>query len=135
MKYKLEFYDAFFKKIEKWRKQGKKIIFCGDVNTAHNEIDLARPKENSDHTGFLRIERDWLDKVTAAGYIDTFRFLHPSEIKYSWWDMKTFARERNVGWRIDYFFVSDNLKKKIQVAEILNNVFGSDHCPVILVVK
>ena len=135
LKYKLEFYDAFFKKIEKWRKQGKKIIFCGDVNTAHNEIDLARPKENSDHTGFLRIERDWLDKVTAAGYIDTFSFLHPSEIKYSWWDMKTFARERNVGWRIDYFFVSDNLKKKIQVAEILNNVFGSDHCPVILVVK
>lgn len=135
LKYKLEFYEAFFKKIQKWRKQGKKIIFCGDVNTAHNEIDLARPKENSDHTGFLRIERDWLDKVTNAGYVDTFRFLHPGEIKYSWWDMKTFARERNVGWRIDYFFVSDNLKTKVQIAEILNNVFGSDHCPVMLVMK
>lgn len=135
LKYKLEFYDQFLKFIEKLRKSGKKIVFCGDVNTAHNEIDLARPKENSDHTGFLRIERDWLDKVVAKGYIDTFRHLYPEKVKYSWWDMKTFARERNVGWRIDYFFVSADLKDKIKKAEILNDVFGSDHCPVVLELK
>jgi exodeoxyribonuclease III len=135
LKYKLEFYDQFLKFIEKLRKQGKKIIFCGDVNTAHNEIDLARPKENSEHTGFLRIERDWLDKVVSKGYIDTFRLLYPEKVKYSWWDMKTFARERNVGWRIDYFFVSADLKIKIKKAEILNDVFGSDHCPVTLELK
>lgn len=132
LKYKLEFYDEFLKLIEKLKKKGLKIIFCGDINTAHNEIDLARPKENSEHTGFLRIERDWLDKIISKNYIDTFRYLYPEKIKYSWWDMKTFARERNVGWRIDYFFVSSNLKEKIKKAEILNDVFGSDHCPVLL---
>jgi len=132
LKYKLEFYEEFFKLIEKLKKKGFKIIFCGDINTAHNEIDLARPKENSDHTGFLRIERDWLDKIISKNYIDTFRYLFPNKIQYSWWDMKTFARERNVGWRIDYFFVSSNLKEKIKKAEILNEVFGSDHCPVLL---
>ncbi|MFA7252359.1 MAG: exodeoxyribonuclease III [Candidatus Paceibacterota bacterium] len=132
LEYKLKFYKEFLNYIEKLKKQNKKIIFCGDVNTAHNEIDLARPKENSNHTGFLRIERDWLDKVTSLGWIDTFRFQYPEKIKYSWWDMKTFARERNVGWRIDYFFVSSNLKEKIKKAEILNDVFGSDHCPVLL---
>jgi exodeoxyribonuclease-3 len=135
LKYKLEFYDQFLKFIEKLRKQGQKIIFCGDINTAHNEIDLARPKENSDHTGFLRIERDWLDKVTAKGYVDTFRHLHPAEVKYSWWDMKTFARERNVGWRIDYFFISPDLLPRLKRADILNNVFGSDHCPVTIELK
>jgi exodeoxyribonuclease-3 len=132
LKYKLEFYDQFLKFIEKIRKSGKAVIFCGDVNTAHNEIDLARPKENAEQTGFLRIERDWLDKVVEKGYVDSFRHLHPKEVKYSWWDMKTFARERNVGWRIDYFFVSPDLKDKIKKADILNDVFGSDHCPVLL---
>jgi exodeoxyribonuclease III len=135
LKYKMEFYDHFLKLIEKIKKSGKEVIFCGDVNTAHNEIDLARPKENEDNTGFLRIERDWLDKVVAKGFVDTFRSLHPEIVKYSWWDMKTFARERNVGWRIDYFFVSPNLKPKIKKAEILNEVFGSDHCPVWLELK
>ena len=143
LKYKLEFYDHFLKFIEKLRKSGpstssgqaKEIIFCGDINTAHNEIDIARPKENSNHTGFLRIERDWLDKVVATGYVDTFRSLHPETIKYSWWDMKTFARDRNVGWRLDYFFVSPNLKDKIKKAEILDNMMGSDHCPVLLELK
>jgi exodeoxyribonuclease-3 len=135
LKYKLEFYDLFLKFIEKLRKQGKKVIFTGDINTAHNEIDLSRPKENSNHTGFLRIERDWLDKVIAKGYIDTFRFLHPKEVKFSWWDMKTFARDRNIGWRLDYFFVSSDLKDKVKKAEILDNMLGSDHCPVWLELK
>lgn len=135
LKYKLEFYDQFLKLIEKFRKQGKKVIFCGDVNTAHNEIDLSRPKENSEHTGFLRIERDWIDKVIEKGYVDTFRHLHLKEVKYSWWDMKTFARERNVGWRIDYFFVSSDLIDKVKKAYILNDIFGSDHCPVAIELK
>jgi exodeoxyribonuclease-3 len=133
--YKMEYYEEFLKFINKIVKSGQSVIFCGDVNTAHNEIDIARPKENEKHTGFLRIERDWLDKVEQSGYIDTFRLLHPTENKYSWWDMKTFARERNIGWRLDYFFVSQDLKLKIKQAEILENVFGSDHCPILLEIK
>lgn len=132
LKYKLEFYEQFLKFTEKLRKQGQKVIFCGDINTAHNEIDLSRPKENSNHTGFLRIERDWLDKVVTHGYLDTFRHLHPTQIKYSWWDMKTFARDRNVGWRLDYFFISPDLLPALKHAEILDNMMGSDHCPVLL---
>jgi len=130
LKFKLEYYDLFLDYIEKLRKNGHKIIFCGDVNTAHNEIDIARPKENEKHTGFLRIERDWMDKVVSKGYIDTFRSLYPKAVEYSWWDMKTFARDRNIGWRIDYFFVSPDLKDKIVSAKILGDVFGSDHCPI-----
>ena len=133
--YKMKYYDEFLKFIKKLEKQGKNVVFCGDVNTAHNEIDLSRAKENENHTGFLRIERDWLDKIISNGYIDTFRNLHPKEIKYSWWDMKTFARDRNVGWRIDYFFVSQGLKDTIKKAEILDNIMGSDHCPVLLELK
>jgi exodeoxyribonuclease-3 len=133
--YKLEYYDEFLKFIEKLKKQGKSVIFCGDVNTAHSEIDLARPKENAEHTGFLPIERAWMDKLVEHGWMDTFRSLHPTEVKYSWWDMKTFARDRNVGWRLDYFFASPDLKEKIKKAEILNDVFGSDHCPVLLEIK
>jgi len=136
LKFKLEFYDLFLKHIEKLRKENKKIIFCGDVNTAHNEIDIARPKENEKNTGFLRIERDWLDKVVEKGYVDTFRALHPEKKDtYSWWDMKTFARDRNVGWRIDYFFVSSDLVLQIKKTEILGNILGSDHCPILLELK
>jgi len=133
--YKMEYYSKFLDFIGNLEKQGKNVIFCGDVNTAHNEIDIARPKENEGHTGFLRIERDWLDKLVSLGWTDTFRKLHPEEIKYSWWDMKTFARDRNIGWRIDYFFVSKSLKEKIKRAEILNEIFGSDHCPILLEIK
>lgn len=133
--FKMEYYEEFLKFIDKLKKAGKNIIFCGDVNTAHNEIDLARPKDNEDHTGFLPIERKWIDKVISHGYIDTFRKFHPKKIQYSWWDMKTFARDRNVGWRLDYFFVSDSLENKIKKAEILDNIFGSDHCPVLLEIK
>jgi exodeoxyribonuclease-3 len=135
LKYKLEYYDSFLKFIEKLKKTNKNIVFCGDVNTAHSEIDLARPKENQKTSGFLPEERKWLDKVVEKGYVDSFRFLHPEDIKYSWWDMKTFARDRNVGWRIDYFFVSENFKSQIKKAEIFDNVLGSDHCPILLELK
>ena len=134
--YKLAFYDHFLNFIEKLRKSGKKIIFCGDVNTAHEEIDLARPKENEKNTGFLPVERKWIDKVIKKGYVDILRDMNPLKREaYTYWDMKTFARERNVGWRIDYFFVSGEIKDKIISTKILDNIFGSDHCPILLEIK
>lgn len=133
LEYKLKYYDAFLKYIEKQKKKNKKVIFCGDVNTAHTEIDLARPKENKDNTGFLPIERAWIDKLISKDWIDTWRFKNPdAKDKYSYWDMKSRARDRNIGWRIDYFFVSPNLEKEIVKADILDKVEGSDHCPVLL---
>lgn len=132
--YKLRFYDAFLNYVNKLKKAGHEIIFCGDINTAHHEIDLARPKENEKNTGFLPIERAWLDEVVNAGYVDIFRHLNPTKsAAYTWWDMKTFARERNVGWRIDYFFISPALVKKVKKTTILNTIPGSDHCPIELV--
>lgn len=129
--YKLEFYDAFLAHIEKFRKQGKKIIFCGDVNTAHEAIDLARPKENENSTGFLPEERAWIDEVISHGYTDVFRHFNPNKKDaYTYWDMKTRARDRNVGWRIDYFFVSQSLLPKVRGTKILSDVYGSDHCPI-----
>lgn len=134
LKYKLDFYDEFLEFIEKFRKHGKKIIFCGDVNTAHEAIDLARPKENEENTGFLPEERAWIDEVVYHGYTDVFRHLYPHKVgAYTYWDMKTRARDRNVGWRIDYFFVSQDLLLKIKSTKILSDVYGSDHCPVELI--
>ena len=131
LQYKLDFYEKFLKYIELHRKKGKSIIVCGDVNTAHNEIDLARPKQNEKVSGFMPIERKWLDKLEKTGYIDTFRYHHPEKKdQYSWWDMKSRARDRNVGWRIDYFWVSKDLEPKIKDAFIWQNVMGSDHAPV-----
>ena len=136
LKYKLKYYKKFLAYVEKLKKQGKKIIFCGDINTAHHEIDLARPKENQDHTGFLPIERAWIDEVEKKGYIDTFRYFYPNTPdKYTFWDVKTRARDRNVGWRLDYFYVSSNLRKSLKKAAILDNVLGSDHCPITLEVE
>lgn len=133
LQYKYDFYDAFLKFIDGLKKNGHKIIFCGDVNTAHEAIDLARPKENEKNTGFLPEERAWIDEVVAHGYVDTFRHLHPNKKDvYSYWDMKTRARDRNVGWRIDYFFASANLISKIKSANILSDIYGSDHCPIML---
>lgn len=127
--HKMEFYDRFLKLAETYRKK-KPIIFCGDVNTAHTEIDLARPKENSKISGFLPIERAWMDKLVKHGYLDTFRMFEKEPGHYSWWDLKTGARARNVGWRIDYFFVSEELKKNVKRAWIDKQIIGSDHCPV-----
>lgn len=134
--YKMRFYDEFLKYINKYRKLGFEIVFCGDVNTAHEEIDLARPKENEKNTGFLPQERAWLDKVIQDGYIDIFRQQNPTKIHaYTWWDMKTFARERNIGWRIDYFFISAGLLPKVKKTRIINMIYGSDHCPIELILE
>jgi len=128
--YKMAFYDAFLKYIEKRRRKGANIIICGDVNTAHKEIDLARPKANEKTSGFLPEERAWIDKLTQKGYVDTLRMFNQEPGQYSWWDMKTRARDRNIGWRIDYFFVSDGLEKSVKNAFLMPDIMGSDHCPV-----
>lgn len=128
--YKLGFYDAWLDYAQKLRQQ-KPIVVCGDFNTAHYPIDLARPKENEKTSGFLPIERAWLDKLVGSGYIDTFRLINGDIAEaYSWWSFRMRARERNRGWRIDYFFVSDELKDKVKNAWIEADVMGSDHCPV-----
>lgn len=132
LKYKLDFYDQFLAHIERLRKKGCSIIFCGDLNVAHEPIDLARPKENEGEIGFLPEERAWVDELINAGYVDIWRHLHPQKVQYTWWDMKTHSRERNVGWRLDYFFVSSELVKRVKKADILDDLLGSDHCPVAL---
>ena len=129
--YKLKFYDDFLAHCEALRAEGKSIIICGDVNTAHREIDLKNPKSNEKTSGFLPIERAWIDKLLEHGYIDTFRYVHGDiEEQYSWWSYRFGARGRNVGWRIDYFFISEDLAQNIEDAFILNEIEGSDHCPV-----
>ncbi|HOW36491.1 MAG TPA: exodeoxyribonuclease III [Candidatus Omnitrophota bacterium] len=128
--FKMSFYDTFLKVADDLRKKGKKLVICGDLNTAHAEIDLARPKENEKNTGFLPEERAWVSKFISRGYIDTFRHFNQEPGYYTWWDYKTGARARNVGWRIDYFFVTTNLLANLKSAFILKDVMGSDHCPV-----
>ncbi len=129
--YKLDYYDELLDFLERLRKQGHNLVICGDFNTAHTEIDLAHPKENEDVTGFLPVERAWLDKFIAAGYVDTFRHFHPDEPdNYTWWSYRTAARKRNVGWRIDYFFVNKEFLPHVKRSWILSEVEGSDHCPI-----
>jgi exodeoxyribonuclease-3 len=129
--FKLSYCDHLLALCQKLRKKGRSLVLCGDFNTAHREIDLARPKENVRHTGFLPQERAWLDKFTIAGYIDTFRHLHPDEAgAYTWWDQRTRARPRNVGWRLDYIFVTKDLLPSLRSAFIQPQIQGSDHCPV-----
>jgi len=136
LKYKLEFYERFLQYIQELRKEGKSIIVCGDFNIAHKPIDLKRPKANEKNSGFLPIERAWIDKIINLGYIDTFRYINGDiEQQYTWWSYKFNARKNNAGWRIDYFFISDDLKENIIDAKILQNITGSDHCPIGLEIK
>ena len=129
--FKLEFCELFLKRCDEYRREGRPVVFCGDLNTSHREIDLARPKQNVKNTGFLPEERAWIDSVVDAGYIDTFRHLFPDEAdRYTWWAMRMRARERNVGWRLDYFFVSDDITDRVVDARIHDDALGSDHCPV-----
>lgn len=135
LNYKMTFYDIFLKYADSLKDASKKLVICGDVNTAHKEIDLARPKENSKVSGFLPEERAWMDKFVSHGYVDTFRHFHKEPDQYTWWDLKSGARARNVGWRIDYFFVSENLITSVKQAFIMPEVMGSDHCPIGIVLK
>ena len=131
--YKLDYYDQFLKHAKSLEKK-KPVIWMGDINATVADIDLARPKENAGKLGCTEDERTRLAKFCEA-FIDTFRYKNGNEVKYSWWDQKTRARDRNIGWRIDYVFVSKVLENKISRADILTEVYGSDHCPVILEVK
>ena len=130
LRYKMEFYDSFLEYVDDLRRKGRNVVVCGDVNTAHKEIDLARPKENEKISGFLPQERAWMDTFLDHGYVDTFRQFNQEPGNYSWWDTMTRARERNVGWRIDYFFADADLAPNLTNAFILPDVMGSDHCPV-----
>ncbi|MGD8777512.1 MAG: exodeoxyribonuclease III [Ignavibacteria bacterium] len=135
LQYKLDFYEAFQEYADKLKADGGKLIICGDVNTAHKEIDLARPKANEKISGFLPEERAWIDSFLADGYLDTLRMFTDKGEIYTWWDQISRARERNVGWRIDYFYISENLRDNITNAFTLPEVMGSDHCPVGIEIK
>ena len=127
--YRMVWEDAFLNYLKELDKK-KPVLICGDLNVAAEEIDLKNPKTNRNNAGFTDEERNKFRILKAAGFVDTFRFLHPEEVKYSWWSYMFKAREKNVGWRIDYWLVSDRIKDKVQAAEIHNDIFGSDHCPV-----
>lgn len=129
LSWKMEWNDKLLSYLKKLETK-KPLIVCGDFNVAHSEIDLARPKENVGSAGFSPQERAWMDKFLSSGFKDTFRELHPQKVQYSWWSYRAAARARNVGWRIDYFCVSKNIIKKIDQAFILDQITGSDHCPV-----
>ncbi len=130
--YKMRFYESFLGYINDLKSSGRLIIFCGDVNTAHKPIDLARPKANEQTSGFLEQERAWIDQLEDSGFVDIFRHFNTNPDQYTYWDTITRARDRNVGWRLDYFFVDEKLKAHVNDCFILPQVLGSDHCPVVL---
>ena len=132
--YRMQWEDAF-REYLCGLKERKGVIVCGDMNVAHEEIDLKNPDTNHFNAGFSDEERAKMSELLAAGFTDSWRFQHPDEAKYSWWSYRMAARERNVGWRIDYFLVSNDLRDRIESTEIHNEIFGSDHCPVELVIK
>jgi len=132
LQYKLDFYDELLPIINEQVESGNNVVVTGDWNTAHHPIDLARPKQNVKTSGFMPIEREKLDMYVENGWIDTFRLFHPEGDRYSWWTYRFGARERNVGWRIDYYFVNEGFVDNVEDADIHDEVVGSDHCPVSL---
>jgi len=130
LQYKLNFYDECLVYLNRLRDGGKKLIIMGDFNTAHKEIDLKNPKSNETNSGFLPVERAWLDTLVASGYVDTFRQFNQDPGQYTWWTYRFKAREKNIGWRIDYFFVTENMMENVVDSYILSDVYGSDHCPI-----
>ena len=132
LQYKLDFYNDLLPIINEQVESGNNVVVTGDWNTAHHPIDLARPKQNVNTSGFMSIEREKLDMYVENGWIDTFRLFHPEGDRYSWWTYRFGARERNVGWRIDYYFVNEGFVDNVEDADIHDEVVGSDHCPVSL---
>ncbi len=133
VRYKLDFYDHLLEQWQELRSDGRELIICGDFNTAHKEIDVARPAEWSKQSGFLPEERAWLDKITDMGYIDAFRVYNQDAEQYSYWDNFRNSRERNIGWRIDFYMVTEGLMPRVRNAAIYPDIMGSDHCPIELV--
>ena len=134
LEYKLAFNDQMLKYVKKLEKN-KPVVLCGDFNVAHEEIDLARPKDNVGNPGFTDEERAWMTKFINSGQVDTYRYINKNKVQYSWWGYRFNSRARNVGWRIDYFCVSKNLIKALKDAYIMDKVMGSDHCPVGIEIK
>ena len=128
--YKVDFCDELLKALEEKKGKGKAIIITGDYNIAHQPIDLARPKDNEDNPGYLPEERAWMSKFLEAGYVDSFRKFYPEETKYTWWSYRTRAREKNIGWRIDYFCIDKESENILIDSGIRNDIYGSDHCPI-----
>ena len=135
LNYKLDFYDELLPIINEQVESGSNVVVTGDWNTAHYPIDLARPKDNIKTSGFMPIEREKMDKYIKSGWIDTFRHFHSEPERYTWWTYRFGARQRNVGWRIDYFFVNESFISNIEDADIHDDVIGSDHCPVSITVR
>ena len=132
LQYKLEFYEAILNLSNEYHQKGENVIICGDFNTAHKEIDLKNPKQNSKISGFLPEERAWLDRYLENGFVDVYRHFYPDTVQYTWWTYRFNARKRNIGWRLDYFYVSENLLNKVSDVVVHDDVLGSDHCPVSL---
>ena len=133
--YRMEWEDAFLAYLKGLEKE-KPVVFCGDLNVAHTEMDIKNPKSNIHNAGFTQEERDKMTALLSQGFVDTFRYFHPDAVGvYSWWSYRFHARENNAGWRIDYFIVSEALKARLQSASIHPEIFGSDHCPVELVME
>lgn len=130
LQYKMDFNRCLQKDITMLLDSGKNVIVCGDINIAHCEIDLKHPKSNSKRSGFLPEERAWVSDFLDIGMVDSWRFQHPDEVKYSWWSMRFNARKTNAGWRIDSFFVSEGFMYRITKTEIFDEIMGSDHCPI-----
>lgn len=133
--FKLDFYARLLDLCDQLHAAGENVILCGDFNTCHREIDLRHPKQNSGATGFLPEERAWIDTYLSHGFVDVFRRLYPDKVEYTWWTFIGKARERNVGWRLDYFLVSESLFPQVEDVVHHNEILGSDHCPVTLVLK
>jgi len=132
--YKLEFYAYLLEICDRMHEAGQQIVICGDFNTAHQEIDLKNHKQNENTTGFLPDERAWIDKYLEHGFVDSFRELYPDREQYSWWTYRANARQRNIGWRLDYFLVSESLMPRVEDVVIHDDVLGSDHCPVTMII-
>ena len=133
--FKLEFYDELLNICDSLHQKGANIIITGDFNTAHNEIDLANPKSNEKNTGFLPEEREWIDKYLEHNFVDAYRELFPERVQYTWWTYRYNARENNIGWRLDYFLVSEQLMDRVEDVFIHSEIMGSDHCPVSLLLQ
>jgi exodeoxyribonuclease-3 len=131
--YKLDFYAFLLDMCDKIQKKGKEIIITGDFNTAHKAIDLKNPKANEKNTGFLPEEREWIDRYLEHGFIDAYRSLYPEEVKYTWWTYRFSARQKDIGWRLDYFLVTKGIMERTKDVVIHSEVMGSDHCPVTII--
>ncbi len=135
MSYKMKFYEDLLSKFNDLKNLGKKVVITGDFNVAHNEIDLANPETNRNTSGFLQIERDWFSKLLSHGFIDVYRHMNEDKVIYTYWDQRFKARDRNMGWRIDYFVVSENMIDDVKETNIYNHIMGSDHCPLSMTIN